>query len=495
MLTEQQYIDLSSEYNLIPVYRQWLADTETPVTVYQKLKPLNPVYLLESVDGGQQVTRYSFIGLKPFATFSSKGTDVVFSSDGEVKKLSGKPLDLLYGVLCRYHCPKLPGLPRFYGGAVGYIGYDAVTTLEKLPQTTLDDLNLPDTFFVLCSVVLIFDHLKHTITGVVNSRVITDASAGYRDAQNTLDEIQQLMQQHAPLELPLNTTAGPVKSNCTREEFIAQVKKAKEYIAAGDVFQVVLSKRFSCHYSGDPFQVYRRLRSLNPSPYMYYLNFGAASIVGASPEMLVRVEGGLVQTQPIAGTRPRGVDEDHDNRLAADLLADRKEQAEHIMLVDLGRTDLGRVCQPGSVRVDSYMQVEKYSHVMHLVSSVKGVLKDEFTPIDAFKACFPAGTVSGAPKIPAMEIIDELESTRRGIYSGAIGYLGFNRSLDTAIAIRTIVFHNKNAYFQAGAGIVADSDPESEYLETINKAAVLAKALGIEKLKLTKAGAQSRVLA
>nr|WP_207754919.1 anthranilate synthase component I [Desulforadius tongensis] len=478
-IDEREFVNLSRHYNLIPVCRQLLADTETPVTVYQKMRVLKPVYLLESVEGNEQTARYSFIGLNPFAVFRSNGLSTKFTFDGAVKTLTGKPLNLLEEVLAQYRCPSLPGLPRFYGGAVGYLGYDVAATLENLPRRAENDLQLPDVLLVFCETIIIFDHLRHVLTAVVNSRVSADAREDYRRAVRVLEQIEKLLRQSYSLKLPAQPAAGQLTSNCTKEQFTAAVRRAKEYIAAGDIFQVVLSQRFACHYSGSPFDVYRRMRGLNPSPYMYYLDLEDISIAGASPEMLVRVENNVVQTRPIAGTRPRGMDEKEDKALAADLLSDEKERAEHVMLVDLGRNDLGRVCQPGSVKVNAFMQVEKYSHVMHLVSNVKGKLNEQNTPVEALKSCFPAGTVSGAPKIRAMEIIDQLEPTRRGLYAGAIGYFGFNGVLDTAIAIRTIVFYRGRAYFQAGAGIVAESDPDSEYRETLNKAAAMARSLGI----------------
>ena len=481
-ISAQQFADLSQNYNLIPVYRQWMVDTETPVTVYRKMKSLKPVYLLESVEGGENVTRYSFIGLSPFATFSSNGLEARINRNGKVQQLHGKPLDLLETLLNEYRCPDLPDLPGFYGGAVGYLGYDIITTLEQLPQTTVNDVPLPDTFFALCGIVLIFDHVRHTLIAVVNSKISSNPAADYQQAQKTLAAIEKLLQQNIAPDLSPLPLIKQVRSNCTKDQYINAVNQAKEYIAAGDIFQVVLSQRFTCQYAGDPFQAYRQLRSLNPSPYMYYLDFGDIHIAGASPEMLVRVEGGVVQTRPIAGTRPRGKDEHADNQLAADLLADTKECAEHVMLVDLGRNDLGRVCQPGSVKVASLMQVERYSHVMHIVSSVTGKLAAKKTMLDTLKACFPAGTLSGAPKIRAMEIIDELEQHKRNIYAGAIGYFGYNDVLDTAIAIRTVVFCAGQAYFQAGAGIVADSNPASEYQECLDKATAVARALGIPDL-------------
>ncbi|MTI79581.1 MAG: anthranilate synthase component I [Firmicutes bacterium] len=457
-----------------------MADTETPVTVFQKMQPFNPIYLLESVEGNQLTARYSFIGLSPFATLESNGLTSKYTLDNKEYLVEGKPLDILEEILAQFNCPKFSELPRFYGGAVGYIGYDVASTLENLPTSVEDDIQLPDTLLVFCEVVLIYDHLQHVLTAVVNSRVTSNASKEYSQAVKMLNEIENLLYKTSTLKMPTRQSAGPLESNCSKKQFTNAVKQAKEYITAGDIFQVVLSQRFSCSYTGSSFDVYRHMRSINPSPYMYYLKLNDICIAGASPEMLVRVENNEVQTRPIAGTRPRGKNVNQDNQLADDLLNDEKEKAEHVMLVDLGRNDIGKVCQPGTVKVDSFMQVEKYSHVMHLVSNVKGTLSPKNTAIDALKACFPAGTVSGAPKIRAMEIINQLETTKRGPYSGAIGYFGFNNVIDTAITIRTVVFYGEQAYFQAGAGIVADSEPETEFQESVNKAAAVTRSLGIK---------------
>lgn len=483
MMSLSEYKKFYEKYNLIPVYKTWIADTETPVTLYQKMKPLKPIYLLESVEGSRNIARYSFIGLNPFIVVKGNFKEVKVESENEVLSFNLNPLDVLKRELFKFKSPILKELPYFYGGAVGYIAYDVVSTLEELPATAVKDLDIPDIFFVFCDAVLIFDHVKHTLTAVVNTRKKGNSSEDYQRAKNTLDEVERLLYYGNLDNAKSDFKYSDVKSSFAKNEFIKVVNKAKKYIIAGDIFQVVLSQRFECSYIGSAFDAYRRLRSLNPSPYMYFLDLGKAKIAGASPEMLVKVENNIVQTRPIAGTRPRGKNEAEDGSLERDLLSDEKERAEHVMLVDLGRNDIGRVCVPGSVEVDSYMKIEKYSHVMHIVSNVKGRLKEGKTAFDALKACFPAGTLSGAPKIRAMEIIDELESIRRGVYGGAVGYFGYNGSMDTAIAIRTVVFYEGKAYFQAGAGVVFDSDPESEYYECINKASAVARALGIEDLK------------
>ncbi len=466
---------------LLPVYRRLSVGTETPVSLYQKLKPLQPAFLLEKAEGSEHTARCWYIGLKPFAAFVSSGLHTTFTCRGKTEKLIGRPLDLLAQILKRCHSPKQPELPMFCGGAAGYIGYDTVRTIEKLPAAAADDLALPDVNLVFCRAAVIYDCSQRTAAAVVNHPEGEDLSAAHK----ILDSIEALLHQPAPPPAPDKPLPpAAVSSSLSKEAFTAAVQKAKEYIAAGDIFQVVLSQRLQCGFTADAFNVYRTLRRLNPSPYMYYLELpGDIKIAGASPEMLVKVENGAVQTRPIAGTRPRGKDCRQDEELALSLLQDEKERAEHVMLVDLARNDLGRVCRPGSVQVDSFMQVEKFSHVMHITSDVKGILAEDRTAVDALKACFPAGTVSGAPKIRAMEIINELESVKRGPYAGAIGFFGFNGTLDTAIAIRTIVFHQGHAYLQAGAGIVADSNPENEYQECLNKAAALLKALGTENLK------------
>jgi anthranilate synthase component 1 len=489
---QEDYIALSRKHNLIPVTLEIPADMETPISVYLKVSPSSPSFLLESVEGGEKLARYSIIGFDPFLTFQSCGaagivTEVcdkcdkgtVLLSHGVARKVEEQPLQVLAGVIAAYSVPDLPGLPRFYGGAVGYLGYDAVRGLEKLPENAAKRFDLPDAWFVFPGTILVFDHVRHSLKVIINTLPGDDPQFAYDRARNRIAEIEDALGKSITSpqnKAPARVAARP-QANMSREEFITKVKKAKEYITAGDVLQVVLSQRFQVPFRGDPFHAYRRLRAMNPSPYLYYLNFGEAVVVGSSPEMLVRVEGNLAETCPIAGTRPRGKDAAADRALAAELLADEKERAEHLMLVDLGRNDLGRVCLPGTVRPVRFMDVEKYSHVMHIVSSVQGQLAAGKTCFDALAACFPAGTVSGAPKVRAMEIIEELEPDRRGIYAGAVGYLGFSGNLDTAIAIRTVLIHREVANVQAGAGIVADSVPEAEYEETLNKARALLNIL------------------
>lgn len=479
---EELYIKLSAANNIVPIFYEYPADTETPITVFQKVAYDKQAYLLESVEGAERLARYSFIGIDPLLNYSySAGTGQLLKND-KLTSMEGDPFQHMADIMSRFQTPLYPQALRFYGGAVGYFGYDLVRCLERLPLTTKDDLFLPQCCFMIARILLIFDHVRHTLGIVINSTPGSTPLTSYSEAIKQIESIiAKLKQTNPPLDIvkkPGNPASIPmVTSNMTPDEFISKVQRAKEYIADGDILQVVLSQRFSVPYTDDPFQVYRRLRSINPSPYLYYLNFGDLTIAGSSPEMLVRVEDGRIETRPIAGTRPRGTDPAEDEQLSLEMLKDPKERAEHVMLVDLGRNDIGRVSTPGSVEVKQFMDIEKYSHVMHLVSSVQGQLQPQYSGFDALKACFPAGTVSGAPKVRAMEIIEELESTRRGPYAGAIGYLGFNGNLDTAITIRTIVFHKGLAHVQAGAGIVADSQPELEYRETLNKAQALLQTL------------------
>ncbi|MHB9130285.1 MAG: anthranilate synthase component I [Armatimonadota bacterium] len=488
-ITRDAFRQLAQEYNLIPVFREILGDLHTPVSAFHKLDDGRFAYLLESVEGGETVGRYSFMGGAPSITMSSKAREVTIEQQGQVvtRPLDAgeDPLHILKSLMRQYRVAKVPGLPKFYGGAVGYFGYDVVRYFEDLPDAPPDDLQLPDCYFVFTDACLIFDHARHRILVVCNTRVDGDPDAAYDGALAKIDDLIHQLQ--APETRPLGLIPSEPEqeitadSNFTHEGFLDAVRKGKEYISAGDIIQVVLSQRLSRQLSPalqeQPFNMYRALRYLNPSPYMYYLSFGEVKIIGSSPERLVSEEDRLVITRPIAGTRPRGKTHEEDAALAADLLADQKERAEHIMLVDLGRNDLGRVCEYRTVEVDQLMNVENYSHVMHIVSNVRGQLRPEFDHFDVLRACFPAGTVSGAPKIRAMEIIDELEPTRRGPYAGAIGYFSFEGNMDTAITIRTIVVKDGVAYVQAGAGIVADSVPESEYQETLNKARALLKAL------------------
>jgi anthranilate synthase component 1 len=478
---------MARDYNLIPVTRTLLADTETPIRVFQHFSEDEHAFLLESVEGGAKWARYSFIGTDPFLIVRGKaGRIEVERKGGGIEHYGEQPVDFLRNLLAQFRSPQLEGFPRFMGGAVGFFGYDLLRYYEKkLPPHPVDDLHMNDIQFMFCDQVIVFDHLKQHMMVVANAHVPTGAGANeidaaYRAAGESIDRaIARLqgggaMQSNAfsprsPSE-PVSIGPNDLLSNLTKEQFIDNVVKAKEYIRAGDIFQVVLSQRFEMDTNVSPIHVYRVLRTMNPSPYMYYLKMGEERIVGTSPELLVRVEGDKVQTRPIAGTRPRGHTPEADVAHERDLLADEKELAEHLMLVDLGRNDIGRVSVPGTVKVDAYMDIERYSHVMHIVSNVSGTMRPDKDFYDAFLSCMPAGTVSGAPKLRAMEIIAELENEARGAYAGAIGYLGFSGNLDTCITIRTIIFREGKAYVQAGAGIVWDSVPENEYEETVNKA-------------------------
>ena len=504
--------------NLVPVCREVVADLETPVSAYLKVTGggRKGSFLLESVEGGERIARYSFIGTEPRATLSLGG-GVASLRDAADNLLARRPfqdpLETLRAELGGFRPARLPGLPRFQGGAVGYLSYDAVHHFERLPRPSRDSLALPEGVFLFTDTLLIFDHLQHRIKILTLVPLDGDLEAEHSRAVARIDELVGRLEGALPrrsrlvgaapipnppppfpcrdgggvLDSPPRRGEGlgerplppspALTSNFTQPSFEAAVRRAKEYIAAGDVIQVVLSQRLSRPTLADPFDVYRALRALNPSPYMYYLDLPDCTLVGASPELLVRVEDGLVTTHPIAGTRRRGRDAAEDERLEAELRGDEKEQAEHIMLVDLGRNDLGRVSQPGTVFVPQLMGVERYSHVMHLVSHVTGRLRAECTPFDALRACFPAGTVSGAPKVRAMEIIAELEPDQRGPYAGAVGYFDYGGTLDTCITIRTIVMKDGIAHIQAGAGIVADSVPELEYRETLSKAQALLRAI------------------
>lgn len=478
----KEYLDLSREYNLVPVTVEYVADTETPITLYLKLLDQGPSCLLESVEGGQYLGRYSFIALDPIVTFRSAGGDgaLVFP-DGRAENVSGPPLKTLREIMQSFRVPERENNLRFWGGAVGFTAYDAVRSLEKLPGTPVDELQMPDCIYFFPSTVVIFDHVRHTVTLSVNLPLDgEDPCVVYKRAVSKLKQIRDKLQRSIPYTGEF-TLQGAIKEDLSDDEFVQRVQRAQEYIRAGDIIQVVLSRRYALNFDGDDFAIYRRLRSVNPSPYMYYFNLGDIKVIGSSPEMLVRVENETVTTCPIAGTRPRALDPEEDRRLAGELLDDEKERAEHLMLVDLGRNDLGRVSVPGTVKVPRFMEVDYYSHVMHIVSRVEGILAPDKDALDALAACFPAGTVSGAPKVRAMEIIDELEPNRRGIYAGAVGYLGFNGNMDTAIAIRTMVIKGNTIYIQAGAGIVADSQPQRECEEIASKARAMFKTLGVSE--------------
>ena len=478
------FIAKAREGNLIPVYKEIMADMETPLSAFLKLDRGRYAFLLESVEGGEKVGRYSFLGSNPGKVFSAKGKLVTVEEESGRRSFmsAGDPLDDLAGMLAAYRPVSIPGLPRFTGGALGYAAYDAARNFEKLPDKNPDDLGLPDLFFMFTHTILIFDHVRHTIKIVSNAHVTGKPEKAYEEAVRTIERIEACIRNPLPakpIEIAPAPREVPFRSNMSREEFESMVEKGKDYIRAGDVIQVVLSQRLEAEVHASPFNVYRSLRSVNPSPYMYYLQLGDVYLVGSSPEVHVRCENGFVEVRPIAGTKPRGRDEDEDRALERELLADPKERAEHIMLVDLGRNDIGRVCRYGSVRPKELMVVERYSHVMHIVSDVQGMLRDGKTSFDVMRASFPAGTVSGAPKIRAMEIIDELENRRRGPYAGAVGYFSFTGNLDSCITIRTILIKGTRAFVQAGAGIVADSVPAREYEETLNKARAMLRAIAM----------------
>jgi len=487
----KEFLRLSKKGNVIPVYKEINADLDTPVSSFLKIEKGDYAFLLESVEGQENIARFSFLGSNPSLVFKSKGRSIqIISPHKKLRRTfftKSDPLEEIKQLMRDFRFVRIKGLPRFCGGLVGYMGYDMVRFFEEIPDKNPDDLKLPDAVFMLTDTILVFDHVNHTIKIVSNvilpgkSKKIspTGKIKIYRQAVKKIESI------HKQLKLPLadkkrglTSLAKPdIVSNFKRAQFCQIVRKAKSYIKKGDIIQAVLSQRFKVRIKRGPFDIYRSLRSLNPSPYMFFLKLKDIMLIGASPEMLVRCEEGIVETMPIAGTRPRGKTEEEDKRLEDELLRDIKEKAEHIMLVDLGRNDLGRVCRAGEVRVKDFMHVEKYSHVMHLVTEVSGKLGKAYDAYDTLKACFPAGTVSGSPKIRAMEIIDELENLRRGPYAGCVGYFSFSHNLDTCITIRTIVVKNNIAYVQAGAGIVADSVPEREYRETVNKAKALIEAI------------------
>ena len=479
----EQFKRLTHEGNLIPLYREILADTETPVSALMKLRTKPHLFLLESVEGGEKWGRYTFLGSDPHMIFTVRGADVIIRENGETRthKHEGDPLGLLKDILYSYRPVPIEGLPRFYGGAVGFLGYDMVRYFERLPARAPKDLQSDDAIFLMTDTLMIFDNVRHTIKVV--SCALTE---GRDDLRTVYDEaiekigrmIEILKAPAATRDFPRDATDDtPPQSNMQPEAFKAMVKRAKDYIVAGDVIQVVLSQRFQREHRADPIDLYRALRYINPSPYLFFLKLEDLILIGSSPEVTVRLEEGVAELRPIAGTRRRGESEQEDRQLSDELLQDPKERAEHVMLVDLGRNDLGRIARIGSVQVNQYMVVERYSHVMHLVSHVQAQLADGKDAFDVLKATFPAGTLSGAPKIRAMEIIDELEPSRRGPYGGAVGYFSYTGNMDFCITIRTMVILDGQIYVQAGAGIVADSDPEAEYQETVNKAMGMMQAI------------------
>jgi anthranilate synthase component 1 len=459
--SKEEFVELSQKGNLIPVYKEIEIGQETPVTAFKKIEAEHS-FLLESVEGEEKIARYSFLGSVPKKEVFS------FKALPEIRK-----------VLARFKPVAVKGLPRFHGGLVGYVSYDMVREVEDIPDKNPDELKLPLMLFLLTETLLAFDHTRKKLLIIANAEVKGDAGKAYEAACASIAEVAKKLARKIELK-PLSTSSRAsldFSSNMTQAQYGSAVEAAKEYIRAGDIIQVVPSQRITAKCETDPFEVYRVLRRINPSPYMFYLKMGKVKIAGSSPEVMVRLEAGEATVRPIAGTRKRGRDQAEDQAMEKELLASDKEKAEHIMLVDLGRNDLGRVCDYGSVKVTEEMLIERYSHVMHIVSNVVGKLKEEKDAVDLLSATFPAGTVTGAPKVRAMEIIDELENVKRGPYAGCVGYFGFSGEMDTGITIRTIVFKGKQAYVQVGAGIVADSVPSEEYKETINKAKAMLKAI------------------
>ena len=461
------------------IVREISADLETPISVYMKLRGNTPSFLLESVEGGERIARYSFIGVQPRAQYILRGGEIEIQGEDGTRtvQLSGDPTYFLQEEMNRYQFTSQPGMPRFIGGLVGYLGYEAVRFFEPTLNSRMKQGQIPDGIYLLADTVIAFDHARRSLSLIAN---VLDGDA--EAANRRLDEIEARIHQLLPPIEKRMIQSSKTRSNMTQGRFEDMVRDAREYITAGDIFQVVLSQRFTRESNVEPFDVYRAVRRLNPSPYMFFFDFGIVDdeplfIVGSSPEMFVRLEGRTASLRPIAGTRPRGADPAADAALARELLADPKERAEHVMLVDLGRNDLGRVCEYGTVKVSDFFTIEKYSHVMHIVSHVEGKLRPELTAFDLVRAAFPAGTVSGAPKVRALEIISGLEPDARGAYAGTVGYFGFDGNMDTCLAIRTMVGRGKTFSVQAGAGIVADSNPSTEYQETVNKASAMLKAI------------------
>lgn len=483
----QQVKEYSDEgYNMIPVTISLFSDMDTPISAFRKLETDHNCFLLESVEGNEVMNRYSFIGRNPFLTFISKGNEVKITDyNGVTTKYNDNPIDILSEYSNKYKSPSIEGIPVFSGGAVGSYSYDIVRLSEDLPDKNIDDLNQPDMQFMFTDEIVAFDNKAKKMIIIVN--IHTCDCKDEQELQTRYDNAtERLIQIKTELETTVNQKpkqrsgfrgSSKITSNVTKEKFCQNIEKAKEYIKNGDIFQVVLSQRFEIENYSDPFDAYRALRVINPSPYMYYLKFDSYQIAGASPEMLVRVENNIVQTSPIAGSMPRGNTDELDRHNEFELIADPKENAEHMMLVDLGRNDIGRVSEFGTVNVDRLKYIQRFSHIMHMTSDITGKLRTDKTAFDALKSIFPAGTLSGAPKIRAMEIIDELENVRRGFYGGAIGYIGFSGSFDSCITIRTALFRNNKAYVQAGGGIVYDSNPEKEYQESVNKAMAMIKAI------------------
>lgn len=481
-MDKQQFLELSKTYTAVPVVRRLLADVLTPVSLFMNIREgANHPFLLESVEGGEQLARYSFLGRNPYQVLSFDGSKTTLSKKGDISEIDVPYFEELKALTTAYTEPFLPGLPRLTGGAVGFSAYDTFRLVEDLPDVPNDDLGLPEAIWAFYDEIFAFDHVKHQVVLIktVFTEEETDLEEAFNKAQSALDGMEAAALKSDYSRRDFHIHPESLKSNMSQDYFSTIVGKGREYIYEGDIFQVVLSQRFEANMEGDPFMLYRALRMVNPSPYLFYLEFDRFTIVGSSPEVLVRVQNKEVRVLPIAGTRPRGKTHEEDLAFEEDLLADPKEVSEHIMLVDLGRNDLSRVCKAGTVKMERSQVIERYSHVMHIVSDVIGELRDDQNAVDALMQCFPAGTVSGAPKIRAMEIIDELETTKRGIYAGAVGYFDFSGNMDTCIAIRTMVVTGNKVYIQAGAGIVADSDPQKEFEETQNKAGALVQALSI----------------
>jgi anthranilate synthase component 1 len=497
--TFDEFVELARRGTFVPVVKEIMADLLTPVSAFLKIAEHSDyAFLFESVEGGEQVARYSFLGKDPFLVLRSRGGRTVIDRSGVTTESSEPFVPAVRRLMAEFRAPFVPDLPRFTGGAVGFIGYDASVVFEPVladawanavwtrePREPREP-SADDAGFMLFDTVLAFDHVKHRILIIANARVTADEdlAALYQFACAKIQFLERELERGLSQVAPAGRKAPEVRTNVTREVFEAGVRTIKEHIGAGDIYQAVLSQRFEMNVAAQPLTIYRALRHVNPSPYMYFIRMGGFAIVGSSPEMLVRVEGQHVETHPIAGTRPRGRTEDEDLRMADELKRNEKERAEHVMLVDLGRNDLGRVCEYGSVRVPQYMGLERYSHVMHLVSTVEGRLAEAHDHLDALVSCFPAGTVSGAPKIRAMQILADLEPTRRDLYAGAVGYIDFAGNLDFCIAIRTITIRDGVARVQAGAGIVADSNPEAEYEETRDKARALLQAIEMAETEL-----------
>lgn len=482
VLNKKEFLSLASTHTAVPVYRRLLADVLTPVSLFLNIREqARYPFLLESVEGGEQLARYSFLGRNPYQVLRFDGAVTTLEKNGSTETIEQNYFDVLRELTTAYSEPFIPDLPRLTGGAVGFSAYDTFRLVEHLPNTPPDDLNIPEAVWSFYDEIFAFDHVKHQVVLIKTVFVEEhdNLDQAYEEAMSALDAMELAATQGDYQKRSFKIFPDSLSSNMEQSYFEEIVNKGKEYIYEGDIFQVVLSQRFQADMEGDAFMLYRALRMVNPSPYLFFLDFEEFHIVGSSPEVLVSVQDRTVKVLPIAGTRPRGKSHAEDLAFEEDLLADPKELAEHVMLVDLGRNDLSRVCSAGTVKVVRDHVIERYSHVMHIVSEVQGHLADENTSVDALMQCFPAGTVSGAPKIRAMEIIDEFEPTKRGIYAGAVGYFDFSGNMDTCIAIRTMVVAKNKVYIQAGAGIVADSDPQKEFEETQNKAGALVQALSI----------------